>query len=82
MTREIDEVIIDVIRTGVEANKRESLDTNSIYDRLEIRGSKISDSYLRARLKIMVKRGIIKRQIERDGSHQYYHYKLPGGVRA
>ena len=73
MNREIDEKIMEILMASL-MGKKDSLDINSIYGRLEIRRSRVSQSYLRERLKDMVEERRIIRQRNGQGP---YHYSLP-----
>lgn len=81
MKRNIDDKIIDVIKTGLNGGM-EDLKASSIYDRLAIRGTKISPNYLRERLKEMVNKGLLIRIGEKPGQHNPspYRYALPDNI--
>ena len=68
MKRDIDDKIIDVIKTGLNEGM-EDLGASSIYDRLAIRRNKISPTYFRERLKEMVEEGLLIRIGEKPGQH-------------
>ena len=67
MNREIDDKITEILMT------KSNLDFYAINGRLEIRMSRISQSYLRERLKEMVEEGRI---IRRRNGQCPYHYSL------
>lgn len=81
MKRNIDNKIIDIIMTGLNGGMKD-IDADSIYDRLEIRGNKISPTYFRERLKEMVNKGLLIRIGEKPGQHnpKPYRYALPDNI--
>lgn len=81
MKRNIDEKIINIIVTGLNGGMKD-IAADSIYDRLEIRGNKISPTYFRERLKEMVNKGLLIRIGEKPGQHNPnpYRYALPNNI--
>lgn len=81
MKRDIDNIIINVLITGLNQGMKD-IDAYSIYKRLEIRGKKISPTYFRERLKEMVDAGMLTRIGEKPGQHNPnpYRYALPENI--